>query len=183
MLDRITADVARGGPLTARQIENEEQRQRTHWGWNWSEAKYVLEYLFDSGAVAVASRNQAFERRYDLSRRVPPPAGAGAARPVRRAVLRDPGGPRGLRARRGRPEGARRLLLPAGPSRSGPPSSGCVPAANSNRSRSGACRSRSGWPRAAGCRAGSPGRRCWRRSTPWCITGHGSGTCSACTTG
>ncbi|MBP8919128.1 MAG: YcaQ family DNA glycosylase [Micropruina sp.] len=74
LLDRITADVARGGPLTARQIENEEQRQRTHWGWNWSEAKYVLEYLFDSGAVGVASRNQAFERRYDLNRRVLPPA-------------------------------------------------------------------------------------------------------------
>lgn len=72
LLDRILADVAQGGPLSARQIDNVEERRKQHWGWNWSEAKYVLEYLFDAGTVAVAGRNSAFERLYDLSERVLP---------------------------------------------------------------------------------------------------------------
>ena len=72
LLDRILADVAQGGPLSARQIDNVEERRKDHWGWNWSEAKYVLEYLFDAGTVAVASRNSAFERCYDLAERVLP---------------------------------------------------------------------------------------------------------------
>ncbi|MFT4296727.1 MAG: crosslink repair DNA glycosylase YcaQ family protein [Micropruina sp.] len=74
LLDRVLADVAQGGPLSARQIENAEERRKEHWGWNWSEAKHVLEYLFDSGTVAVANRNSAFERRYDLAERVLPAA-------------------------------------------------------------------------------------------------------------
>lgn len=72
LLDRVLADVGRAGPLTARQIENEETRTRQEWGWNWSEAKHLLEYLFDSGIVGVAARNSAFERLYDLNARVLP---------------------------------------------------------------------------------------------------------------
>lgn len=73
-LDRVLTDVASSGPLTPRQIENVEERRRDHWGWNWSEAKYLLEYLFDSGQVSVAGRNSAFERLYDLPERVLPQA-------------------------------------------------------------------------------------------------------------
>lgn len=72
LVDRVLDDVRRGGPLSARQIENDEVRSRTDWGWNWSEAKHVLEYLFDCGRVAVAGRNGAFERLYDLPERVLP---------------------------------------------------------------------------------------------------------------
>jgi len=72
LLDRVLADVSAAGPLSARQIENVEERRQVNWGWNWSEAKYILEYLFDSGIVAVAGRNSAFERLYDLSERVLP---------------------------------------------------------------------------------------------------------------
>ena len=72
LLQRVLDDVRRGGPLSARQIENDEVRSRADWGWNWSEAKHVLEYLFDSGQVAVAGRNPAFERLYDLADRVLP---------------------------------------------------------------------------------------------------------------
>ena len=72
LVDRVLDDVRRGGPLSARQIENDEVRSRTDWGWNWSEAKHVLEYLFDSGRVSVAGRNGAFERLYDLTARVLP---------------------------------------------------------------------------------------------------------------
>lgn len=62
LLDRIVADVRASGPLTARQIDNVEERRRDDWGWNWSEAKYVLEHLFDGGTVAAARRNSQFER-------------------------------------------------------------------------------------------------------------------------
>ena len=72
MLDRVLDDVSGNGPLSARQIETDEVRSRVDWGWNWSEAKYVLEYLFDSGVVGVARRNSAFERLYDLNERVLP---------------------------------------------------------------------------------------------------------------
>lgn len=74
LLDRVLADLALEGPLSARQIENSEVRRKDHWGWNWSEAKHVLEFLFDSGTVSVANRNPAFERRYDLAERVVPAA-------------------------------------------------------------------------------------------------------------
>ena len=72
LLERVLSDVSESGPLSARQIENVEERRQVNWGWNWSEAKYVLEYLFDSGTVAVAGRNSAFERLYDLNERVLP---------------------------------------------------------------------------------------------------------------
>ncbi|MFP5416194.1 MAG: winged helix-turn-helix domain-containing protein [Actinomycetes bacterium] len=72
LLQQVLADVVAGGPLTARDIETVEARSREHWGWNWSEAKYVLEYLFDSGQLSVAGRNRAFERLYDLNERVLP---------------------------------------------------------------------------------------------------------------
>ncbi len=74
LLDRVLDDVRRGGPLSARQIENDEVRRKDDWGWNWSEAKYVLEFLFDSGTVGVARRNSAFERLYDVNDRVIPAA-------------------------------------------------------------------------------------------------------------
>lgn len=73
LLDRILADLATG-PLTARDIDNVEERRREHWGWNWSEAKHLLEYLFDSGRVAVAGRTPQFERRYALAEDVLPAA-------------------------------------------------------------------------------------------------------------
>lgn len=72
LLERVLADVAASGPLTAREIDNVEERSKTNWGWNWSEAKFVLEYLFDSGRVSAAGRNAQFERRYDLAERVLP---------------------------------------------------------------------------------------------------------------
>ncbi len=74
LLARILADVTASGPLTAREIDNTEERLRDSWGWNWSEAKHVLEHLFDSGRVSVAGRNSQFERLYGLTERVLPPA-------------------------------------------------------------------------------------------------------------
>ncbi|WP_277209821.1 winged helix-turn-helix domain-containing protein [Isoptericola croceus] len=69
------------GPVTASRIHDELERagrtaprSRIEWGWNWTTAKHCLEYLFFTGEVMAARRNGAFERCYDLSERVLPPA-------------------------------------------------------------------------------------------------------------
>jgi uncharacterized protein YcaQ len=74
LVARVREDVARLGPVSARQIEHEEVRSRTNWGWNWSAVKTVLEWLFYCGEVTSARRNSQFERVYDLPERVLPPA-------------------------------------------------------------------------------------------------------------
>ena len=72
LLDGIRAELDARGPLTARDIENDEVREKVHWGWNWSEVKYVLEHGFGTGEFSVAGRNAQFERLYDLTERVLP---------------------------------------------------------------------------------------------------------------
>jgi uncharacterized protein YcaQ len=67
LLDRIGRD----GPLAASDIE---QRQGAGGWWSWSEAKRVLEWLFWAGHVTTATRRGSFERVYDLTERVIPPA-------------------------------------------------------------------------------------------------------------
>lgn len=67
VLDRIAAE----GPLAASDFENGSSR--SGW-WEWSEAKLALEWLFWSGRITTATRRNSFERVYDLSERVIPPA-------------------------------------------------------------------------------------------------------------
>lgn len=74
LVDDVRAEIADRGPLTSRQIEHEEERHRDHWGWNWSSVKTCLEWLFWTGEITAAGRNRQFERLYDLSERVIPPA-------------------------------------------------------------------------------------------------------------
>lgn len=88
LAERILDDIRAAGPLTAREIDNVEQRTRDHWGWNWSEVKHVLEHLFGAGVLGVAGRNPAFERRYDLLERVLPPAIAAQPDPDDRECYR-----------------------------------------------------------------------------------------------
>ena len=71
LLDLVLAQVAAGGPLTARQIEHEEERTPGGW-WNWSGVKSACEWLFYIGELTSAGRNTAFERMYDLPERVIP---------------------------------------------------------------------------------------------------------------
>lgn len=74
VLDDVRAVVGERGPVTAQEVHTlfaeRFPRRRESWGWNWTVAKSALEYLFVSGEVAVAGRNAAFERRYDLTGRV-----------------------------------------------------------------------------------------------------------------
>jgi uncharacterized protein YcaQ len=81
LVERVFAEVAERGPVTARQIEDDTERDRSQWGWNWSEAKVALEHLFYVGRVTAARRTAQFEREYDLPERVLP-AGVLAQEPL-----------------------------------------------------------------------------------------------------
>lgn len=79
------------GPLTARECESwlaggMSVRPTGGWGWNWSLVKNALEHLFWAGAVSSAGRTPGFERRYDVTRRVLPPAIRAAADPQYRVA-------------------------------------------------------------------------------------------------
>lgn len=75
----VRDEVARRGPVTARQLEavlaHDHDRPRSEWGWNWSLIKHALELLFWTGEVVSAGRSSQFERQYALPDRVFPPAG------------------------------------------------------------------------------------------------------------
>jgi uncharacterized protein YcaQ len=72
LVDSLLAEVAERGASTSRDLDDGLPRKKVHWGWNWSDTKEVMEYLFASGRLAVAGRNSAFERLYDLPERVIP---------------------------------------------------------------------------------------------------------------
>ncbi len=72
LVGSLLAEVRERGASTPRDLDDGLPRAKEHWGWNWSETKKVMEYLFASGQLAVAGRNQQFERIYDLPERVIP---------------------------------------------------------------------------------------------------------------
>jgi uncharacterized protein YcaQ len=70
MLDFLRAELREKGPLTAGQVEHDENRRNGSW-WGWSDVKTGLEVLFMRGEVVAAGRRN-FERTYDLAeRRIP----------------------------------------------------------------------------------------------------------------
>jgi uncharacterized protein YcaQ len=84
LVGSLLAEVRERGPSTPRDLDDGLPTKKTHWGWNWSETKKVMEYLFASGQLAVAGRNQQFERLYDLPERVIPPQYLDAPEPTAR---------------------------------------------------------------------------------------------------
>jgi uncharacterized protein YcaQ len=66
-LARIRAE----GPLAASDFEH--GRSRSGW-WEWGATKRVLEWLFWAGHITTRTRRGSFERVYDLTERVIPPA-------------------------------------------------------------------------------------------------------------
>ncbi|KAA1422462.1 winged helix-turn-helix domain-containing protein [Mumia zhuanghuii] len=87
--DALLAEVERRGAVTARDLDSATERSREQWGWNWSETKFALEYLFLAGELAVARRNGAFERVYDLPERVLPKAVLEAPVPTAEEAARE----------------------------------------------------------------------------------------------
>ncbi len=89
LVDRILAVIAEHGPISAGAVEKVLEapgKGKAGW-WEWSATKRICEYLFVSGATAVAGR-RAFERRYDLAERVVPPAVAALPTPDQGAAKR-----------------------------------------------------------------------------------------------
>jgi uncharacterized protein len=72
LVEVVRDEVAARGPISARELEYEEERTRENWGWNWSSVKTVMEWLFYVGEITSARRNAQFERVYDLPERVLP---------------------------------------------------------------------------------------------------------------
>lgn len=96
LVDSLLAEITDRGASTPRDLDSGLPPKKVHWGWNWSDTKQALEYLFLAGRLAVAGRNQHFERLYDLPERVipraildvPEPTAAESARElVRRAAM------------------------------------------------------------------------------------------------
>jgi uncharacterized protein len=82
LVDLVRDEVAERGPISARELEYQEERTRDNWGWNWSSVKTVMEWLFYIGDITSARRNSQFERVYDLPERVLPRAVLQAATPT-----------------------------------------------------------------------------------------------------
>ncbi len=80
LVEKVYAQVVERGPLTARQVEHDEQRTPGSW-WNWSAVKHGCEWLFYVGELTSAGRNTQFERRYDLPERVLPAPVSATATP------------------------------------------------------------------------------------------------------
>ena len=69
-IDAVLARIAAEGPLTGGDFA---QGPRKSGWWEWSEGKRALEWLFWAGLVTTRTR-RGFERVYDLTERVLPPA-------------------------------------------------------------------------------------------------------------
>jgi uncharacterized protein YcaQ len=89
LVTSLLSDIHDRGRSTARDLDDGLPRTRDSWGWNWSETKKTLEYLFLAGRLAVAGRNSAFERLYDLPERVIPAEVLDAPEPTDREAWRE----------------------------------------------------------------------------------------------
>jgi uncharacterized protein YcaQ len=89
LVSSLLAEIAERGACTSRDLDDGLPRAKQHWGWNWSDSKKALEYLFLAGRLAVAGRNQHFERLYDLPERVLPPAVLERPTPSREEAARE----------------------------------------------------------------------------------------------
>jgi uncharacterized protein YcaQ len=84
VLDRVRE----GGPLRASQLL-EPRPDRPGSMWNWHAGKVALEWLFFTGALTARSRTAGFERVYDLTERVLPPAVLQTPTPERADAIRE----------------------------------------------------------------------------------------------
>jgi uncharacterized protein YcaQ len=84
VLDRVREE----GPLRASQLL-EPRPDRPGSMWNWHAGKVALEWLFFTGVLTARARTAGFERVYDLTERVLPPAVVLAPTPDRADAVRE----------------------------------------------------------------------------------------------
>jgi uncharacterized protein YcaQ len=69
--EAVLARIRSEGPMAASDFEH--GKSRSGW-WEWGDTKRALEWLFWAGHITTATRRGSFERVYDLTERVIPPA-------------------------------------------------------------------------------------------------------------
>ncbi|MBP1850336.1 winged helix-turn-helix domain-containing protein [Rhizobium halophytocola] len=67
--DEIHQRIVDGGPIRSREVKDEDH-QSGGW-WNWHPSKTALEFLWQSGKLAISAREN-FQKVYDLAERVIP---------------------------------------------------------------------------------------------------------------
>jgi uncharacterized protein YcaQ len=82
----VYAEVAERGPITAGELTDPGKRSGKWWGWGDGKAR--LEFLYNSGLVAIAGRRR-FERLYDLAERVIPRGALDAPFPTREESMKE----------------------------------------------------------------------------------------------
>jgi len=87
-IEDVLAQVQERGPLTAAAVAV-DRPIRPGSMWNWHEGKVAMEWLFFIGAVSTARRTAGFERLYDVTDRVIPPAILAAPTPAREDAQRE----------------------------------------------------------------------------------------------
>jgi uncharacterized protein YcaQ len=85
-LARIYAEVGERGPLAANELSNPGKNSKSWAGWGTGKA--ALEYLYDSGLVAIAGRHR-FQRLYDVAQRVIPRSVLDAPVPPREEAMKE----------------------------------------------------------------------------------------------
>src|SRR5580704_16681890 len=70
-IDEVLTQITQRGPVTGGDFAPEGPR-KSGW-WEWSDGKIALEWLFRAGLITTKTR-RGFERVYDLTERVIPPA-------------------------------------------------------------------------------------------------------------
>ncbi|WP_146523173.1 winged helix-turn-helix domain-containing protein [Stieleria varia] len=79
LIQQVRREITDRGPLSAAELTLSNNRSGGWWGW--SDGKTALEWLFWAGIVTTATRRSTFERVYDLTQRVLPPAVLNAKAP------------------------------------------------------------------------------------------------------
>jgi uncharacterized protein YcaQ len=85
-VEEVLAEITARGPLGAGQLAGTGDRGGSWWGWH--DGKIATEYLFAAGLLSTAFR-RGFERVYDLTERVLPPAVLAAPTPPKADAQRD----------------------------------------------------------------------------------------------
>ena len=68
--DEVLERIRREGPVMAREFGGDRKRTEAGW-WDWHPSKTALEYLWRTGALAIA-RREGFQKVFDLAERVVP---------------------------------------------------------------------------------------------------------------
>jgi uncharacterized protein YcaQ len=69
-VEQVLEEVREDGPLTVGELADAGQRGGPWWGW--SNGRMALDWLFTTGAIAIAQRDRAFTLHYDVPERVIP---------------------------------------------------------------------------------------------------------------